>query len=358
MEGTNHGPPEMNGRAPGAPNEGQGAASGGDLPSGRPESPGEGIVDPGASQAASGGDAFASPSDASRGPVDDSGGEGAVVVHPEAAPGSPEGGSGGEVEDEPPPELELGHLAEGAPLANLDACRAHGLTFEDGKFRNRDGQALCGAHPKSPKGPCRSNKLYDNGRCHYHGGPTPRGAASANYVHGRFSKALNPKRRALYEDARGSEDLLSLERTLAMHDVQAVEALERREQLDTPEFRRRALALFRGAKKALAEDPDLASAKLLELQRLLERGTEEDRAREEVSRLTSSLSRRQEAAWKIRLGAAHVINQSELTAILGRFIEVAIQEMPENCVRPFLRRVDREVLRGRLAQQGLDATSP
>lgn len=251
----------------------------------------------------------------------------------------------------PPSEPGIGLSSPEAPLSMLEKVREHGLGWDAEKkhWRNAKGVRICGAGPKRAKGPCRALKLYGNGRCHHHGGPTPSGIASATYKHGRWSKVLNPENRKDYLDAKEDKSLMDITRPLAILDAQVAESLQRKEALDTPEFRKRARDLYREARVAIASDPAKAGAALNNLGALLDRGVEEDRARDEVSRRVEQFAKQNTDAWKIRLSAAHAINQNDLTAVLAAFIQVVIQETPKELHGPILRRLDREVLGGRLA---------
>lgn len=263
-----------------------------------------------------------------------------------------------EVPEEPQKGRPIGRVVPEAPEGDLEAIAEHGMSWDVGAgiWRREDGKRVCGAHPISPKGPCRQTSLYDNGRCHHHGGPTPRGVASVHYRHGRWSKALNPTRAKQYELAVDDPELLDLRRTLGLLDLTVQEALARREELDTPHFRARAVEYFDAAQKANADgDSEKAGAALVDLGALLRKGVSEDQARDEVARATSRMSKHMEKAWQIRLGAAHAINASDLQAIIGAFIDVIVREVPQENVGPILVGLDREVLRGRLAAAGLDA---
>lgn len=245
-----------------------------------------------------------------------------------------------------------------APPADAAAIAEHECTWDAERkhWRRSDAARICGAHPLSPKGPCRQTSIYDNGRCHHHGGPTPRGVAAGSYKHGRWSKALNPVRAKLYEAARDDPELLDLRRTIGALDAGVSEAMKRREKLDTPNFRDSAIELFTEVQVQLKTDPEAAAQSMAALGRLLRQGSKEDDANEEVARHVSRMSKHMETAWKIRLGAAHSVNDSDLLAIIGAFIDVIVREVPKEYVGPILAGFDREVLRGRLAQSGVDTT--
>ena len=232
----------------------------------------------------------------------------------------------------------------------------HGLAWDAGAkcWRNADGKRICGAGPKRMKGPCRAMSLYKNLRCHYHGGPSPSGVASATYKHGRWSNAVSPQRGREYDDAKNDPELMDLTRPLAIMDGQVSEALKRRDKLDTPDYRRRALELYTDMADACPKpdeehyDGDVQD-KVDSLGALLMRGVSEDRARDEVAKRVEQFSKHNGDAWKIRLSAANAINQADLTAIMSGFVQVVLQEAPEECHGPILRRLSREVLGGRLA---------
>lgn len=245
-----------------------------------------------------------------------------------------------------------------APPADAAAIAEHGCTWDvAGKhWRRSDGGRICGAHPMSPKGPCRATSIYDNGRCHHHGGPTPRGPASPQWKTGRWSKVLNPTRSKAYAAARDDPELLDLRRTIGQLDTGVAEAMERREKLDTPNFRKDAIALFEQVQSEMQTDPQAAAVSMAALGKLLRRGAQEDDANEEIARHVSRMSKHMETAWKIRLGAGHSVNESDLLAIIGAIIDVAVREFPQEYVGPFIAGLDREVLRGRLAQSGVDTS--
>lgn len=76
---------------------------------------------------------------------------------------------------------------------------------------------ICGAK-KRGGGICqRSVGLYPNGRCHLHGGPSPKGQANGNYKHGKYSRyAPAHELGILYERAKQDTDLRDLSDDLAL----------------------------------------------------------------------------------------------------------------------------------------------
>ena len=62
-------------------------------------------------------------------------------------------------------------------------------------------------------------------RCRLHGGLTPRGVASANFRHGRYSKAV-PALAVRYEAAVNDPDYLALSHEMALLDARIQELVE------------------------------------------------------------------------------------------------------------------------------------
>ncbi len=81
---------------------------------------------------------------------------------------------------------------------------------------------LCGANKKSG-GTCRSRPM-PNGRCDKHGGLTPRGIASANFKHGRYSMATGAVA-ARYQAALGDTAYLELTHEVALLEARMGERL-------------------------------------------------------------------------------------------------------------------------------------
>lgn len=75
------------------------------------------------------------------------------------------------------------------------------------------GKRLCGAKTKAG-GKCQRAPML-NGRCYRHGGATPRGMASANFVHGFRVRHLPPDLAQLTQDAKTDPELMQLRVDLA-----------------------------------------------------------------------------------------------------------------------------------------------
>lgn len=79
---------------------------------------------------------------------------------------------------------------------------------------------ICGAKRKGGKGVCQTHKgLGENGRCRMHGGTTPRGIASPNFKHGRWSQYLPTGIAGKYQEAAADQALMHIRQDVALVDA-------------------------------------------------------------------------------------------------------------------------------------------
>jgi hypothetical protein len=88
---------------------------------------------------------------------------------------------------------------------------------------------VCGAKTRAGT-PCRETKLYPNGRCYRHGGPSLGGVAHPNWKTGRWSKYVPRHLGDAYEEARTDPDLTSLREDLELLTVRVSVLLQRLEE--------------------------------------------------------------------------------------------------------------------------------
>src|SRR5258708_37054514 len=69
------------------------------------------------------------------------------------------------------------------------------------QIRNLLSMAQCKAKSKRTHERCAANAMIVREECYHHGGKTPRGIASPNFKHGRYSKSLPARMRERYEEA-------------------------------------------------------------------------------------------------------------------------------------------------------------
>lgn len=213
----------------------------------------------------------------------------------------------------------------------------------------------CGAKTRKA-GLCPNPPVTGRTRCRMHGGATPRGIASPQFVHGRRSRDLPTRLLSRYQDALEDEQLLELASDVALIDTRLGEVLS---QIDSGETGRLWAALRKAwatFTKPIVTDAD--AARKVEafdaIRDLIEQGATEAERWAEISRLTDQRARLAQAERQrhvqlqqtitveqaMTLLAAvegtvrrHVTDQHTLTAIsgeLGRL--VALQ--PVRAARP------------------------
>jgi hypothetical protein len=210
-------------------------------------------------------------------------------------------------------------------------------TFEDGDEPDR-----CRAKSKNKSqdgNPVRCGRKKEPGYnvCRYHGA-----GGGRPIIHGRYSKRLGRFREAYEQALESGEGLLDLRETLALLELHVQRAAERASEADTPQMRARALEL---CKQAQAAEPDARDQPLEQLATLLEAGVAEDEALAALADAADRMAVRQEKAWGVRLHAAQVINARDLVVIMGRIVDIILEEAPDNA-RRLVERIDAEVMGG------------
>lgn len=87
-------------------------------------------------------------------------------------------------------------------------------------------RVVCGAKLKNGEGFCKRAAIAGRRRCAVHGGKTPRGLASPNTKHGRYSKDLPTRLAARYEQAVHDPDLLNLQDDIALIETRQATLLQ------------------------------------------------------------------------------------------------------------------------------------
>lgn len=87
-------------------------------------------------------------------------------------------------------------------------------------------ERICGAKLRGKERHCRTKVVSSNGRCRLHGGATPKGMASPNYKHGRFSKYMPTHILDNYGTFLNDGGISTLRHEMALCDLIADEHLE------------------------------------------------------------------------------------------------------------------------------------
>lgn len=193
-------------------------------------------------------------------------------------------------------------------------------------------EGYCNARLRGPnKGRyCAQRPIRGTGRCKMHGGMSLRGAEHPSWKTGRWAKSAGKFREA-YQEARADDALLDVRRTLATLDVAVQRAWKRVNDLDTPDYRAKALAIYREVRDAAAEgDTDLAGRLLGQLGQHLGRGVAEDVAFANLVSAADTMARRLEAAWSLKLKGEQVATRQEIMETLSRMIDVVLRIAPKD----------------------------
>lgn len=78
---------------------------------------------------------------------------------------------------------------------------------------------LCGARTKKHGGKCRAHPVTGSHRCRMHGGTQPKGIASPNWKHGRFSKHLPQQLGEIAHEAATNPDLFNLRELIGAYEA-------------------------------------------------------------------------------------------------------------------------------------------
>ncbi len=182
-----------------------------------------------------------------------------------------------------------------------------------------------------------------------HGGLTPRGKESPQYVHGRRSKYMTSL--GDYERTHADpEALMDLTHQLAGLELMVGRAAKRAEERDTPHFRRDLVALFEEMESAMigGDVNEIVAAKN-QLRGLIARGAAADSADEFLMRSLERMAYRAEQAWKIRITRMGTITPQAMRQALEAMGRLVLEEAGSELGRKILARFDSEIMEGRSA---------
>lgn len=180
----------------------------------------------------------------------------------------------------------------------------------------------CGAKTKSGN-PCRSTALYPNGRCWLHGGKTPKGLASPNLKHGRYSKDLPTRLAARYEAATTDPDLLALQAEIALIDARLGDLLGRVDTGEAGIHWKVATKAFADLQIALdTQDPVALARSMQTLQGSLRSGMGDYAAWNEVYNLVDHRRRLVESERKRQIEAQQVLPLDRAMLVISALVDI------------------------------------
>lgn len=181
---------------------------------------------------------------------------------------------------------------------------------------------VCGA--KTRRGtPCRSTKLYPNGRCHNHGGPST--GPKTWKAGGRRSRKLAAFLGNVAE-RMADPALLDARDKLAALDEAYEDLLERAlEERDTPSFRDACHEKAKGALDLLREGDPGVQPELASLVSMLRRGVQRDRALAEATALADRRISRTVDLRRVMVSEANAIGVQQFRSFAAMTFEVIMR---------------------------------
>jgi hypothetical protein len=162
--------------------------------------------------------------------------------------------------------------------------------------------------------------------CHMHGGKTPTGYGLPQTTHGRYSSVLPVRLAQRYEEARTSQDLLSVREDLAVCESRLADLFGR---LDTGESGQvwhamcRALELFRAA--LAMKDATTMNDQLQTMCTLAARGRDDHSTWREIMAVWDSRCRLTLTEQKVLVTSQQMVSTEKLMIMLGVIANVIKQ---------------------------------
>lgn len=187
----------------------------------------------------------------------------------------------------------------------------------------------CGAKTRSGD-PCKNPVMVGRNRCRMHGAKSPRGVASPQMVHGRYSKDLPTRLQARYQESQSDQDLLNLRSEISLTDAFVEDALK---GLDTGESGR----LWRDLKATWDELEDANRAKdsiaakqaLNEIGALIRRGLAAYAARAETMDLIERRRKLVESEQKRRIAMQDMIDSKQAMMLVVRLTDAVMRHVSD-----------------------------
>lgn len=176
----------------------------------------------------------------------------------------------------------------------------------------------CKAKSKTTGKRCRQRPAPGFDVCRVHGGATPRGLASPNLKHGRFSKSLPARLMASYEAALEDPTLLSTRGDIAVLVARQEDLLQRVDSGEAGLLWRQAREEWKEFKTALAAgDQPTSRAAMAQLDELLGRGAADYAAWHELARVTEQIRRLRETERKLLEAHQATMTAEQLGLLIG-----------------------------------------
>ncbi len=179
----------------------------------------------------------------------------------------------------------------------------------------------CGAKTKSGK-PCVKSPM-ENGRCYWHGGPTPSGVASPNFKHGRYSKYIPERLSERYHESINDPEILALKMDISLVDARLDDLLSRVDTGESGALWKTAHSAFIDFRSANASgDQDKMTVALTELNRILNLGVQDYKAWDEIGTMLEQRRKLVESERKRLLDMEMVITVERQMILLAGVVSI------------------------------------
>jgi hypothetical protein len=226
----------------------------------------------------------------------------------------------------------------------------------------------CTAKSKRSGQRCRDQAMKGKDKCYHHGGATPRGAASANFKHGRYSKSLPAALAGKYEEFLAHPDLRGLGHELALLDTRVADVLRGLEGQEAP------TALWQGLLAAYDElklaqasrDARAGALAVAKMGLLITEGARQGAIWDEVFGLVDERRKLVDVETRRQLAAQQIVTADEMLMLVGALVAMVREAVlayvsDAKIARAILSRiqstVDRQLLAGSLAANSADDTA-
>jgi hypothetical protein len=215
----------------------------------------------------------------------------------------------------------------------------------------------CAAKSKRSGKQCRQQAMMGRSVCYMHGGASPRGAASANFKTGKFSKDIPTRMAARYLEARQDPELLHQRDEISLLDARLLDVLTR---VDTGESGRIWSELRKELSEFRAGPKDGRAAHLAQMAELIDRGHTDTVAWSEIAGLIEQRRRLVESERKRLVEMQQMITTEQALAFVGAVVAAVSKHVSDRSTlsaitaefeilttRPDERNADRAIADGR-----------
>lgn len=169
-----------------------------------------------------------------------------------------------------------------------------------------------------------------NGRCHKHGGATPRGLESPHTKHGRYSRDIPTRLAARYEEAQRDPMLLTLDQEIALIDARLTDVLGRVDTGESGALWKQAKAAYKVFAKAYrGNDEKKIAAAAWDLELAIEAGVSDYDAWGDVRSLINQRARLVESERKRLVEMEQTMTAQQAMVFLTAVMNAVMKHVPD-----------------------------